>query len=338
MPRQTARLGPPVAVRASGRVRGTMLHGLMANSQGQGRRRMPAVVPRRLAAPVSGEVVLALQQEEWSKTAMQVASDWQVFGDLNEWWELATAPAYGRASELVGLIASAGEQFALARAALVETELWRAFRKANPVDATDRGRGCGAGFEMGHRAMAEQAAYYLLGTGHGLVNVTGRALAFDSELHPPLLRRLGTCFPVRSADRKDWVSLNADTTRRLRRVARESGRPPLRAVAGPVSKIINDDWKELDRRRGGHYHRRRPQSAGVDGVPFASPWVESGAVWTLDFGGREYTDGDGLAHDTSALARRVLAQLAGTMETLLQRVQDVLADVQDRAGRSSRPS
>src|SRR5690349_6170707 len=91
-------------------------------------------------------------------------------------------------------------------------------------------------------------------------------------------------------------------------------RPPLQAVPEPISGLVKSDgWKKLDRPRGAHCHPRRPQSAGVDGVPLASPWVASGGVMSLNFGGREYTDGDGLAHDTSDLARRVLALLAGTM-------------------------
>jgi hypothetical protein len=278
-------------------------------------------------------------QQEWWKTAEQVASDWQFFSQWSEWWELATAPAFGRANELAGLIASAGEQLALGMAATVETELWRAFRDANPIDDTERGRGRDAAEEMGHRAMAELAGYYLLGTGHGLANITARALAMDPEVHPLLLDAVGTWCPPGSAERRDWLSLNRETVRDLRRVARRSGKQVLVAVAEPVTTLVMDDaWGKLGQLCGAHYHRRRPQSAGVSGVPLTSPWEASGiAAMSLNFGGREYTDGDGLAHDTSDLARRVLDGLAATMKTLLERVRDVLEDAQDRAGRKPRP-
>ena len=88
---------------------------------------------------------------------------------------------------------------------------------------------------------------------------------------------------------------------------------------------------------GAHYHRRRPQSAGVARVPLASPWVASGMSMSLNAFGREYTDGDGLAHDTSGLARRVLARLAVTMKALRDRVMATWQDVHDRAADSQAP-
>jgi hypothetical protein len=187
--------------------------------------------------------------------------------------------------------------------------------------------------------MAELAAYHLLGIGHGLANITARALAMDPEVHPLLLDAVGTWCPPGSPEPRDWLSLNRDTVRALRRVARKTGKPSLQAVTEPVTGLVMDDsWNELDQLRGAHYHRRRPQSAGVAGVPMASPWAASGvAAMSLNGGGREYTDGDGLAHDTSDLVRRVLAQLVATMRTLFERVEEVLADAQDRAGRSPRP-
>jgi hypothetical protein len=312
---------------------------LMASSQEQEPRPVVAVIPGRLAASISGEDLLAVRREAWWKTAQEVASDWQSISMWAEWWELATAPAvqHGRAHELAGLIASGGEQLALALAALVETELWRSFREANPVDTTERGIGLGAANEMGHRAMAELAAYYLMSTGHGLANITARTLALDSQLHPHLLDALGAWCPVGSTDPRDWLSLNRGTAKALRQVARKSGSPPVQSVIEPITALaLSEPWRELESRRGAHYHRRRPQSAGLAGVPFASPWIASGGAMSLNFGGREYTDGDGLAHDTSDLALRVLAELDGAMETLLARVKAVVDDIHDRARQSSR--
>jgi hypothetical protein len=310
----------------------------MTNSPEQEPRPVVAVIPGRLAASMSSEDVLAVRREEWWQTAERVASDWQSVSVYADFWEFG-APAfeYGRAHELAGLIASSGEQLALALAALAETELWRAFREANPADATEQGKGNGAAQEMCHRSMAELAAYYLLSTGHGLANITARTLALDRELHPHLLDALGTWCPVGSTDPKDWLSLNRDTAKALRRVARKSERPALQLVVEPISALlISDGWNDLDRHRGANYHRRRPQSAGLAGVPLTSPWVASGTVMSLNAPGREYTDGNGLAHDTSNLARRVLARLVATMETLLEHVQAVRADIQDRANQALR--
>lgn len=311
----------------------------MTNSQDQAPRPIVAVIPGRLAASVSSEDVLAIQRQDWWQTAQEVASDWQAVSAYAEFWELgAPAVGYGRAHELAGLLASGGEQLALALAALAETELWRAFREANPVDDSEQGKGRGAAHEMGHRAMAELASYYLLGIGHGLANVAARAMALESTLHPDLLDALGTWCPPGSDDPKDWLSLNRDTARALRRVARRSERPALELLVEPITTLLtDDDWQELNRRRGAHYHRRRPQSAGVAGVPLASPWVASGMSMSLNAFGREYTDGDGLAHDTSGLARRVLARLAVTMKTLRDRVMSTWQDVHDRSANSQAP-
>jgi len=72
-------------------------------------------------------------------------------------------------------------------------------------------------------------------------------------------------------------------------------------------------------------------------VPLVSPWVASGMSMSLNAFGREYTDGDGLGHDTSGLARRVLARLAVTMKTLQDRVMATWQDVHDRAANSQAP-
>src|SRR6266487_544464 len=108
-----------------------------------------------------------------------------------DFWELlAPKVQHGRGHELAGLIADGGERLALALAAVTEAELWSIYRQDVPSEIRQLDemmkRAVKAGNEMAHRAMAELAAYYLLATGHVLANVTARALALDSELHPIL--------------------------------------------------------------------------------------------------------------------------------------------------------
>ena len=216
----------------------------------------------------------------------------------------------------------------MALAASVEAEAWSAYRKGVSLDeSTAQGRASNAGNEMGHRAMAELATYYLMGTGHALANITGRALALDRSLHPSLLDGLGTWMPVGSPELKDWLSLNSDTVRRLRRVART--KPHLADVLGPLTTLLqNSAWHDLERQRGSHYHRRRPQSFGVAGVPLANPWVEdSPGSWRLSVGLRNYTDSQNLAHETTALARRVLTLLTTVMPALHERLDTLISEM-----------
>jgi hypothetical protein len=299
-----------------------------------------AVIPGRLAAPAPPGTVAHLRDESWWKRASEVGSDWQTVSPLADFWELALVPPVqpGRGRELAGLIAGAGEQLALGLAALVEAELWRLYRRETPTDTLDLDemskRGVHASQEMGHRAMAELATYYLLATGHTLANVTVRTLALDSQLHPTLLDSLGGWCPVGSSDPKDWLSLNRDTARTLRRIARKTDSPAFQGLAEPASALVlSPDWQEVDRLRGAYYHRRRPQSAGIAGVPLASPWVFSAAVMSMEFGGDEYVDGDNLAHNTADLGRRVLSAVASAMQTLLERVEAAVAEMRGQRDR-----
>ena len=185
-------------------------------------------------------------------------------------------------------------------------------------------RSVDAANEMAHRAMAELASYYLLATGHIVANVAARALALDSQLHAKLLDLLGSWYPVGSSERDDWLSLNKETVRRLRRVARQATTPAAQNLAEPpTALLVSTAWQDLDQLGGAHYHRCRPQSAGIDGVPLTSPWRSNGAMH-MGGGGSQYTDGDGLASKTTDLARRALDDLTSVMQRLLVQVQTVV--------------
>jgi hypothetical protein len=304
---------------------------------------LSAVVPSRLAARTPPETVRKLSSEAWWMTTQKVACDWQGMSAWADFWEVA-APRiqYGRSHDLVGCIADGGERLALALAGVTEAELWRVYRQDIPpevrqLDAMKR-RLVDAANEMAHRAMAELASYYLLAAGHAVANVTARTLALDSQLHAKLLDLLGSWYPVNSSEREDWLSLNKETVRRLRRAARQATIPAARDLAEPSTALLmSQAWQDLDQLRGAHYHRRRPQSAGIAGVPLNSPWRFAHGMAHMDGGGDQYLDGDGLADKTTDLARRALDDLASVMQRLLIQVQLVVGEM-NSAGDGAEPA
>lgn len=215
---------------------------------------------------------------------------------------------------------------------VTEAGLWRIYRRDLPPEVRDldgiKRQSVDAANEMAHRAMAESATYYLLATGHTVVNVAARTLALDSQLHSVLLDVLGSWYPAGSSERDDWLSLNKDTVRRLRRGAKQAKIPAAQDLAIPLTDLLmSQAWQELDQLRGAHYHRRRPQSAGIAGVPLASPWTFTSDAMHMEGGGGEYVDGDNLADRTTDLARRVLNDLISVMRRLLVIVQQVVDEI-----------
>ena len=176
--------------------------------------------------------------------------------------------------------------------------------------------------------MAELASYYLLSVGHTAANVTARTLALDTARHPQLLDTLGSWFPVGSEESCDWLSLNRDTFRSLRRLAK-TGPAAIGEIAVPATTLLQSpEWQELSRLRGAHYHRRRPQSAGVMGVPLANPWTFGDGVAWMGLGASQYTDGDKLAMSITDLARRLSSVVASTLDDLRGKVTAVVQEMQ----------
>jgi hypothetical protein len=128
-----------------------------------------------------------------------------------------------------------------------------------------------------------------------------------------------------TSDPRDWLSLNKNTARQLRRAAKKAGAAGAQELAEPISSLLmTPAWTELHRVRGAHYHRRRPQSAGLDGVPLTSGWTFTSQASRFNVGGGGYTDGDGLAQAATTLARRVLDELRAVMPQLLAQIQLVI--------------
>jgi hypothetical protein len=293
--------------------------------------RIRSVTLGRLACSATTGGLRQIQEQRWWVAGQRAAADLQMTSLLADFWEAGMAPAVerGRSSELAGLLAGSGEQFALALAALAEAELWSRHRRANPPDLdSDEGRVLDAGQEMAQRAMAELASYYLLGVGHAVANVTARTLALDTTRHPQLLDALGSWFPVGSEESRDWLSLSRDTVRPLRRLGK-TGSAAIQIIGEPATALLQaPEWQQLSRLRSAHYHRRRPQSAGVMGVPLASPWTFGDGVARMGLGASQYTDGDNLALRTTDLARRLSIVVASALDDLRGKVTAVVQEMQ----------
>jgi hypothetical protein len=290
---------------------------------------LSALVPGRLAVP-SGDDLQEVLKQKWREQPQEVASRWQAISAWADFWEIGLVPRvqYGRPHELAGLIASGGEQLALAMAAIVEAKLWSNYRSTNALEPeTIEKRSIIASQEMRQRAMADLASHYLLSAGHSVANVTVRALAFDSKLHPALIDTMGSWFPPESNDQKDWLSLGVDSIRKIRRVARKSEPRSLQHIAEPATRLLTSmHWQKLDQLRGHHYHRWRPQSAGLAGVSSRNPWTFADGVATMT-DTVEYADGDGLADKATNLAVSAMSDLAVAMNDLLKAIELVIMEL-----------
>lgn len=214
-----------------------------------------------------------------------------------------------RFTELAGLFSSLGEQLALAQASLVECELWRHKRQTD--DAT--------GDEMCHRAVSELLIYFCVSIGYGLTNITGRLLACDPNLHPVMLDVIGTTLPPFSDDRRDWLSCNSPTVKNLRKIGKSQSQQAPTVAAGVTTLVNSPAWNEAHRRRAFDFHRRRPNSHDVAGVPMRSLWeVTAGGSWHLRGAGPTYTDGQGLAYRTTMNGRAVLQSLVACLDDLVE--------------------
>lgn len=262
-----------------------------------------------------------LTERRWEQN-LDVAKSWHI-GRLM--WAMGEmhATAHGmdqdRVAELLGCMDSTSERFGLALAAGNEVAIWQHVRDGAPQDRWAHGQ-----IEMSQRAMAELFGYYLLGTGHMLASIVLRSLALERALRPVLLDLLGASCVVHSVAGPDWPSLNVDTCRKLRKVARNSGHPALHALVGPITTIVQSQaWTKLDELRGEDYHRRRPSSAPLDGAPLGSAWRlgPDGRTRSLMIGTSRPTDNDQRATEMSTVMFGVEALLLATLPQLRTGIQ-----------------
>ena len=278
-----------------------------------------SMVPMRLAVGGTRKRLPKSVADENHERVAKQAGEWQQTAGNARSWELGAVVRgtdRDRCYELVGLMASAGEQLALAHAAAVEVALWRDVReKAEPDPA----------HEMSMRAMAEAQSLFVIGTGHGLANLTVRALCLDRKLRADLIKRfthVGSSpnFGPFSEKPVDWLSMNAKTCKKIRAVAKASAAQEVIKLVEPVATLgKGQPWRDLVARRGEDFHRWRPQSHGIEGVPRTSPWKQKDKSQVLKLGHPPYEETAKRADETARVATEAMLELARSMEAFMDR-------------------
>ncbi len=287
-------------------------------SSAKDRGALVAVAPMRLAAAPEGPLPQSVRNGD-HELVVEQALEWQQTAGHAEFWEMGAA-AQGadedRVYALAGRIASAGEQLALAHAGAVEVALWQELRGDSKPDPAH---------EVSMRGMAEAQCLFVMGTGHALANVAVRALALNPSLRSELVKEFqrggsSPTFAPFSRDRIDWVTLNAGTCKTVRAVAQSCGTQEVIWLIEPVVQFeAGRSWRDLEERRGEDFHRWRPQTHGIDGVPRSSPWSRDGRTRALGLGHSTYEEARGLADEAARLASEAMIDLARSMKTFLQR-------------------
>jgi hypothetical protein len=282
------------------------------------KRTLVGLVPSRLAAD-SDRHRLSWAPDDSHERGVRQALDWQQSAGNAVFWEMGAATrgaseamVYG----LAGLMASAGEQLGLAHAAGVEVDLWDGIRDASDPDPEH---------EMCMRAMAESQMLFVIGTAHTVANVAVRALALRPKLREELARMLkytstSPSFDPFSDARADWVSLNAATCQALQAAAEADHVEEVVQLVAPVVAFgTGSTWDALQDRRGQDFHRWRPQTHGIEGVPRASPWERDGSSKRLNGGSIHYEEARGLADQVARVARTAMLDLVEAMDAFRTR-------------------
>ena len=227
------------------------------------------LIPRRLGPETTGPLPSHMH------SALKLALEWQQVGAYAQFWESAGAEE-NRLYELAGCRAGIGEQIGLACTAERDYLGWEQM-KLDGVEAVEA--------EMAKRALAEFVAHYVLGAGHGLINLAARTVALDETLKGGLQAKFHTKFPPLSERRKDWLSANPATAKSLQTVARASLMPEIQIVADPILVLVDSPgWGRLNDARGSDFHRWRVQTDGIVGVAKRSPWKKGEGVRSLEMG------------------------------------------------------
>lgn len=275
--------------------------------------RLIAVVPMRLASAPHRALPPRAASEEFEAVAQQALA-WQETASMASYWEMgsrgnADPNNAGRVYAFAGQIAAAGEQLALAHGAAVEVAIWEEVRAGSKLDAS---------YEMSMRALAEAQCLFVIGTGHALINVVARALAMKAELRDRLGHAFvrdghNPTFEAFSNDRNDWLSLNRSTCSRLDKAAADQPKEVTAMISPMVAFVTGTAWKTIVERRGQDFHRWRPQSDGIEGVPRSNPWQQVPGGRSLNSSVGPYTDGTGLADEVAEIANAAMFKLAATM-------------------------
>jgi hypothetical protein len=239
-----------------------------------------AVIPERLIAPNSVDRYPRSSRIDDVERFMEESSSWQAVGfsarDNATFAAMSGGTEFRRMHELGGLIADTGEQLGLVHAARVEGELWRDVIEDTEPPRDLREHGQLIGYRMAHRTFLELQTLYVMSIGHRLANVAARFLALNLHLRALLAQTLRNqpTFEPDSNNRHDWLSLHATVASKLKEVADESQMSAVAALIEPIDTYAaSSAWKEFADRRGIHFHRWRPQTAGIAGVSQTPPVV-----------------------------------------------------------------
>jgi hypothetical protein len=168
-----------------------------------------------------------------------------------------------RLLELHGLMGAIGEQLGLAWT--IELDIQRMLATAESRTPEHQ--------RVVQRALAESAAYFLLGASHSLANLVLRLLLVNREAAATIVawQPRANGFRPLSDDRFAWVSLDHTVGKRLAKSASASTNQSM-ADAVEAIRVLQRSraFRDLDERRGMDYHRRRPQS-----LQHASPRKEA---------------------------------------------------------------
>lgn len=259
------------------------------------------VVPATISAPRE-----YIQPSEIFEAGSQVSLDWQGMAGSATFWEMGAVIAgaeRNRAQELIGLMASTGEQLAVALGAHNEVEGWRAFRLKNEPDPAH---------EMSMRGLLETQAYFVLGASHALVNTTLRALAFS----PQIRTRLNRGYAPFSVEREDWASITPERSEKLSNLADEDGRPEVKELVQPATRLGSSHAiAQLLAFRATSFHQWRPQSHGIQGVPRTSLWERRDNSLSISIGHSGTSRGRESAEAEAGLVDAAMVKLIDEMGT-----------------------
>lgn len=249
------------------------------------------------------------------------ALDWQKIGAHAIWAELHGTKAGAdrdRMYELVGRVASAGEQLGLGWSFLREAEFWHAAGTAD--DEAQRATAI--------RGLSEVTRYFGLAAGHGVANCTIRTLVLESQARTLLNARYKAASGFQPLDhnQRAWLAYNESVVDSIQNAADAAGSQALKDLAACLATCLSDSrWTQLAAMRAVDFHRWRPQSI-PGGVPTQSAWSKpSEGSWRLTM----YTNNPFPPPDPQAsfeAARDGLDALAEMMDTWLARWPAALRD------------
>lgn len=199
--------------------------------------------------------------EALSKTSLE----WQKMGrwaDMAEMHGALKGVDKGRFTELIGRIASAGEQLGLAHTASRDARGWLLESDPQPKHG------------VGARALAEVTGYYSISAAHGMANVSIRTLLLNADTAATVNNAYPKAkgFTPFANNRDAWQPLNSNVITNLEAAADATGEDSVSSLIDTLRNLIEDPrWKALAGRRDIDFHRWRPQSI-EGGVNQGSPW------------------------------------------------------------------